>query len=99
MPAEVTWVKKKGLGFRFGQARMQPVWAELCKTWHDWLSQLLLVLHSAQAAARMALSLTQLYFMPDPAKRKIMSAVAHLCLMFSAYAGSPSAEGAAVKSI
>lgn len=55
--------------------------------------------HSVQAAARMALSLTQLYFMPDSAKRKIMSAAAHLCLMFSAYAGSPSVEGAAVKSI
>ena len=55
--------------------------------------------HSLHAAARTALSLTQLYIMADSAKRKIMSAVAHLCLMFSAYAGSPSAEGAAVKSI
>lgn len=31
----------KGLGFRFGPAGIQPVWAGLCKTWHEWPSQLL----------------------------------------------------------
>lgn len=39
LSAEVTWIYKgKGQGFRSG---IQPVCARLCKTWHDWLSQLL----------------------------------------------------------
>lgn len=54
---------------------------------------------SPQVVARMALSLTQLYFMVDCAEGKIMSAAGHPCLMFSAYVGSPGVEGAAVKSI
>lgn len=40
LSAKVTGMNK-GLGFRFGQTGIQPVWAGLCKTWLDWLSQLL----------------------------------------------------------
>lgn len=86
LSAEVTWIKQG--------------WAFLCLSGQGYVR--LGMTGSAptrSSAAPMALSLTQPYFMPDPAKRKIMSVAAHLCLMFSAYAGSPSAEGAAVKSI
>lgn len=40
--------------------------------------------HTVQALAHIAFHLTQPYFMLDSAKRKVTSAVAHLCLILSA---------------
>lgn len=82
------YLDKKGLGFEFGQFGIEPVWIGLCKTWRDWLSQLLFF----TCCGSHGIELNPTIFNGRLCKGKIMPAAGYLCLMFFACVGSPREE-------
>lgn len=59
-PQESRPRQRKCRGFSSWHAKLQPVWTELCKTWHRWIS----------LRPTKALGASRPYFMRDPAKEE-----------------------------